>query len=221
MNSTKKVLLAGASGLVGQHLLRLLSSDSGIAEVRALTRRPLTGLGSAAEAGRVQSVVADFERLEEWKPAFAVDAVCCALGTTIRSAGSQQAFRRVDFDYPLQIARLARAQGARHFLLVSAAGADARSRIFYNRVKGELEQALGALGYPSLTIAQPSLLLGDRSEHRAGEEWGKRLAWLIPAPWKPVQAAQVAAGLVQALHNPASGVAVLDNRSLRAMSVAA
>ena len=158
----------------------------------------------------------DFDRLHEHPDWFQVDKVFCALGTTIRQAGSQEAFRRVDYEYPLAIAKAARARGASHFLLVSAHGASARSRVFYNRVKGELEEAVQALGYPSLTIARPSLLLGNRKEPRFGEELAKRLGWLAPPSWRPVHASQVASALVAAAHTNAPGVRILENTFLRA-----
>ncbi|SNS18005.1 Uncharacterized conserved protein YbjT, contains NAD(P)-binding and DUF2867 domains [Noviherbaspirillum humi] len=211
-DTAKIVLLAGATGLIGSHCLRLLAEDPGVREVRALTRRPLKNL---AGGGKVRACMVDFDHLDRHAGEFDADAVICALGTTLRAAGSRPAFRRVDHDYPLALARAARARGARHFLLVSAAGADPRSMIFYNRVKGELEQALRALDFPSLTIVRPSLLLGERSEHRPGEEWAKRFGWLLPSPWKPIEAAAVAAALVRAMHAAAPGVAILENRALR------
>ncbi len=139
-------LLAGATGLVGRECLRLLARDERVAEVRALVRRalPADGLGP-----RVRECRTEFDQLGRHPDWFQVDRVFCALGTTIRQAGSQEAFRRVDYEYPLAIAKAARARGASHFLLVSALGANARSSVFYNRVKGELEDAVRALGYPS------------------------------------------------------------------------
>jgi uncharacterized protein YbjT (DUF2867 family) len=164
----------------------------------------------------VRECRAEFDRLADHPEWFQVDKVFCALGTTIRQAGSQEAFRRVDYAYPLAIAKAARSRGARHFLLVSALGADARSSVFYNRVKGELEQAVQALGYPSLTIARPSMLVGDRKEPRFGEEVAKRIGWLLPPRWRPVRASQVAAALVNAAHENAPGVQILENAALRA-----
>ncbi len=115
----------------------------------------------------------------------------------------------------LAVAKIARAQGARHFLFVSALGADSRSMFFYNRIKGELEEAILALGYPSVTIARPSLLLGERHERRFGEELAKRFAWLMPSPWAAVRASDVAAALVQAAHEDRPGVRILENKLLR------
>jgi uncharacterized protein YbjT (DUF2867 family) len=205
-------LVLGATGLVGREILHLLADDETITEVRALVRRPLP-----AEDKRpgVQECIVDFDRLQARPEWFTADLVFSALGTTIGKAGSQEAFRRVDLEYPLAVAKAARAAGARHFLFVSALGADARSRFFYNRIKGELEEAILTLGYPSVTIARPSLLLGERNEHRFGEELAKRFAWLTPSPWRPVLASQVAAALVRAAREASPGIRVLENRQLR------
>jgi uncharacterized protein YbjT (DUF2867 family) len=211
-NVSRRVLLAGATGLVGSHCLELLLDDPSVESVTALLRRPLPGAGVGA---RLRAEVVDFDHLDAHADLFAVDQVFSALGTTIGKAGSQAGFRRVDFDAPLAIARLARAHGARHFLLVSALGADPRSRIFYNRVKGELEEAVAALDFRSFTFARPSLLLGDRQDRRLGEEIGKRFELLFPAKFRGVHARQVAAALVRAACDDAPGRRVIENRELR------
>ena len=212
-SSAKRIaLLAGATGLVGREILHLLSRDPMIAEVRALVRHPLPEKDKGAQ---VRECITDFEELQEHPNWFTTDLVFSALGATIAKAGSQATFRKVDYEYPLVIAKLARARGARHFLLVSALGADPRSRFFYNRVKGELEKAVLALGYSSVTIARPSLLLGDRREHRFGEELAKRVSWVLPPPWRGVQASQVASALVHAAHEEKPGVEILDNSRIR------
>lgn len=200
------MLLAGATGLVGSEVMRLLLADPTVSRVVALTRRPLPD-----ESPRLEARVVDFDALEASRDAFAVDQVICALGTTIRQAGSQQAFRRVDHDYPVAIAKLALEGGARHYLLVSALGANADSRVFYNRVKGEVEQALRAMPFRSLTIARPSLLLGDRAERRFGEEVGKRIGWLLPKRFRPVNARDVAAAVVTAARDDEVGVHVIES----------
>jgi uncharacterized protein YbjT (DUF2867 family) len=212
-DAPRVALVAGGTGLVGRELLRLLSADPRVAEIRALARRPLI----LRQDSKVRACLADFNRLDTHPDWFrGVDAAFCALGTTIKAAGSQAAFRRVDFDYPLAVARAARDAGVSHFLLVSALGASARSRVFYNRVKGELEDALREMRFPSLTIARPSLLLGDREQPRPGEELGKKIGWLVPARWRPVEASSVAAALVQAARRRAPGAEVLENPALRA-----
>lgn len=208
----RSALVAGATGLVGRDIVRALTADGGVSEIRVLVRR---AFDRPVRDPKVREIVADFEGLGAQRDGFRVDQVFCALGSTIRNAGSQDAFRHVDFDYPFEIARLAHREGARHFLLVSAVGASARSRLFYNRVKGELEEAIGAVGFASVTIARPSLLLGDRDEPRLGEQVMKRVAFLLPSPWKPVQARQVASALVAAARRERPGLEILDNVALR------
>lgn len=231
--SSVSVLLAGATGLVGQQALRQLLADPWVKEVRALVRREMTpaellgGDVSQAPASaplgldKLRVCVANFERLETRIDWFEVDWVFCALGTTIRQAGSQAVFRQVDFDYPLQIAQLAKAQGAKRFMLVSALGASARSRVFYNRVKGELEDALRAMGFEHLAVARPSLLAGERHEFRLGEKVGLMFGGLMPERYKPVHARQVAAGLIASAKgaeaDSGSACRVIDNISLRCM----
>lgn len=205
-------LVAGGTGLVGREILRLLAKDTAFAEVKTLVRRPLP---KQEKFGQVRELVTDFGDLQRHPDWFTVDMVFSALGTTIGKAKSQEAFRQVDYNYPLAIAKLARAGGARHFLFVSALGANAQSPFFYNRVKGELEEAILSLGFPSVTIARPSLLLGDRQERRFGEELAKRFAWLLPSPWAGVKAIQVAAALVHSARKNWPGVRILENRELR------
>ena len=208
----RRVLLVGATGLVGGGCLALLAADKTVASVTAPVRRvPKASSGYGPE---VHFVKVDFERLEAQPALFSVDQVVCALGTTIKQAGSRVAFRRVDFDYPLAIARLAREAGARHFLLVSALGADPKSAVFYSRVKGELEQAILALDYPAVTIVRPSLLLGDRREFRLGEEIAKRFAWATPRKYRPVAARAVAAALVAAAREDRAGRRIIESEQI-------
>lgn len=206
------VLLAGATGLVGRELMRLLALDDGIREVRALVRRPLP---MDFMNPKIKQYQADFDRLRDHPEWFNVDKVFSALGATIRQVKSEEAFRKVDYEYPLLIAQLARSRGARHFLFVSALGADSRSFFFYPRVKGELEDAIQDLGYPSVTIARPSMLMGDRHPPRFSEEILKPFGPLFPPWWRPVKATQVAAALVQASRSDTPGVQILQNRQLR------
>lgn len=213
---TAVALVAGATGLVGRALVRQLADSGGWDAVRALVRHALP----AELAGpRVTAIQVDYDHLEPPPAWAAADHIFCALGTTMRQAGSREAFRRVDFDYPVALARAARALGARHFLLVSAVGASARSRVFYNRIKGEVEDAISALGFRSVTIARPSLLLGRRAEPRPGEQVGKVLGLLLPPRWRPVLAARVAGALVNAAKADQPGVRILENRELRATRV--
>lgn len=193
--------------------MRLLAADRAWGEVRALVRRPLPPELSAPKIVQVQ---VDYERLDQAVEWAAVQHVFCALGTTMRQAGSAEAFRRVDFDYPVRLARAALARGARHVLLVTAIGAAQNSRFFYNRVKGDVEAAITALGFRSVTIARPSLLLGRRQKARLGERLGKVLGLLSPPRWRPVHATQVARALVEAARRDLPGVHIMENQELRA-----
>lgn len=205
-------IVAGATGLVGQALVRQLAAEGTWREVRALVRRALSpGLSGPT----VVPVQVDYERLDPPPPWAEADHVFCALGTTMRQAGSEAAFRRVDLDYPVALARAARSRGARHFLLVSAVGASPTSRVFYNRVKGEVEAAICRAGFQSVTIARPSLLLGQRGERRLAEQVGRALGILAPPRWRPVAATLVARALVGAAKRDLPGVQVLENRDLR------
>lgn len=194
-----KVMLLGATGLTGRQVLRGLLAAPEITAVVTPVRTP-----PALTHPKLESPLVDFEQLSRRPELFRVDAVICCLGTTIRKAGSQAAFRRVDHDYPLLAAQLARAAGARHFLLLSALGARADAPFFYSRVKGELENALKALGFDGLFIYQPGLLLGERDEFRLGEAVaGRLMPMLNPAlagllsPYKAIGVETVARAMVQ------------------------
>lgn len=159
-----RVLLLGATGLIGRHCLSCLLNNPQVSEVIAPTRRSLQLKDTA-----LHNVLVDFDRLDEYPELFEVDAILCCLGTTIKQAGSRERFRQVDYQYCMDAAELGRAHSAKSFSLVSAIGASVRSAVFYSRVKGQLEAHLKELEYPSLSIFRPSLLLGDRQETRLGE----------------------------------------------------
>ena len=194
--ATRTVALAGATGLVGRAILEGLLADASVTAVHALGRRE-----PEVAHPKLTPHVVDFEALPPLPP---IDEVYLALGTTIKAAGSQAAFRAVDFDANLSVARAALAAGARHAGLVSAMGADAKSRVFYNRVKGELEEALAQLPFEGLVIARPSLLAGDRGALgqpvRTAEKVvlavSRLLGPLVPANYRPVSAARVARALL-------------------------
>lgn len=211
-------MVLGATGLVGRECLRLLLDDPSVARVIAVVRRSLPDPPSSP---KLHVEIVDFDRLAEYGELFRVDQIFCALGTTIKRAGSQEAFRRVDLDYPLAAAHLGVKYGARHFLLVSAIGASAQSRIFYNRIKGELEDALRTLPYPSVTIVRPSLLVGERSEFRLVEQIGKRLGWLAPAKYKPVSATRVAEALVSVARDDQPGMRIIESKEISRAAIVA
>jgi uncharacterized protein YbjT (DUF2867 family) len=210
----KTAWIAGGSGLVGSQLLSLLLEDTELESVVSLGRRRL----ELASPKLVQRVV-DFATLDVAGIA-APEVAFCALGTTIGKAGSQQAFRAVDHDAVMAFARAARAAGARCFVLVSSLGANARSRVFYNRVKGETELDLRALGFASLLNAQPSLLLGDRVESRPAERAmivASRFmgAALKPFAARPIEAQVVAKALRVMAREPAPGSRVYSSAELQ------
>ena len=212
----RRALLAGATGLVGRAMLPLLRR--GHASVELLLRRAAPELGADSH---VHPHVVDFARLDGQVPT--VDDVFIALGTTIAVAGSEAAIRAVDFDAVLATARAARAAGATRLALVSALGADASSRVFSNRGMGETEAAVRELGFASVTIARPSLLLGDREAlgqpARRMETLAMRvsrpLALLMPRAVRPIAAADVAAALVAATARGEPGVKVLDSGDMQ------
>lgn len=207
----KGALVVGATGLVGRECIRQLVAQPAFARVVVLARRALP---ADSQHPRLQTVLAEFDRLESQPDAFRVSHVFCALGTTIKQAGSRERFRQVDYGYPLRVAELAREAGARHYLLVSSVGANPRSRAFYPRVKGELEQAIITLGFPSVTIIRPSLLLGNRDEFRLGEAIAKGLAWTFPPKYRAVPVRDVARALVEAAVEDGPGVRVIENRDI-------
>ena len=207
------MLLLGATGLVGGELLPLLLAEDSIRRVVVVARRT-TGVQHA----KLEEHLFDLAKMDEHADAFAdVDVIFCALGTTIRVAGSEERFRFVDHDLPLMAARLGLAKGARHYLLVSSLGADRTSRIFYNRVKGEVEDDLSQLPYRAITIARPSFLLGRREELRLGERIVAALRFLFPARIKPIEARTVARVLLALSKQEDSGVRIVESRELRSL----
>ncbi|HEY0855521.1 MAG TPA: NAD(P)H-binding protein [Albitalea sp.] len=214
--SSRSVLIAGATGLVGRELLSLLLASPQVEAVHVLLRR-----AAALPADpRIHPHEVNFDALPALPP---VDDVLIALGTTIKAAGSQAAFRRVDFDAVVNTARAGRAAGASRLAVISALGADAGSRVFYNRVKGEMQDAVARLGYRSVLIAQPSLLVGDRGAlgqpHRPGEAWAMRLLEpvlrVVPRRIRPVEASAVARAVLATLGEDIEGLRVLSSAQMQ------
>jgi uncharacterized protein YbjT (DUF2867 family) len=211
MPDGSSALVIGATGLVGRECVRQLAAHPGFERVTALVRRALpSGLMTA----KVKTELVDFDRLDARPEVFQATHLFCALGTTIKQAGSEERFRQVDFSYPLRAAELALAAGVRHFLLVSSVDANPVARSFYLRVKGELEAAIEGLGFRSVTIVRPSLLLGDRNEFRLTEEVARRLSWAFPSKYRPVHARDVAAALVAAAAEDRPGVNLIENPAI-------
>lgn len=206
------IIILGATGLVGSQLLALALLDERIAIITAPTRRPLPA------HPKLRNPIIDYGRLPEadWWHA---DAVLCALGTTIKQAGSQSAFRTVDHDYVLAAAKQSKAAGCRIFVLNSSLGAAASSGNFYLKVKSDIENALAELDFESLTFIRPSLLDGGpRPERRYGEEiglwFGKRLNVLIPKRYRPISTQAVAKAMLDAALRPKSGLNIIESAAL-------
>jgi uncharacterized protein YbjT (DUF2867 family) len=198
-----KVLVAGASGLIGGHLLEKLLADPSVTHVTSVGRREL-----AVSHPKLTQAIADFAKLDVLP---AADVAFCCLGTTIKKAGSQKAFRAVDHDAVMSFAKAAKAGGARKFLVVTALGANAKSPVFYNRVKGEVERDLTGIGFDSLVVFRPSLLLGERKEKRPAEKIFVGLAPLLKPifvgplrNYRPIEAERVAAAISAKARSPRS-----------------
>jgi uncharacterized protein YbjT (DUF2867 family) len=203
-------LVVGATGLVGGHLLRILAADPHFDSVRVLARRPL----HQPPAG-VETVILPFDRLHDHASTLRADHVFCALGTTRKKAGSAERFRLVDLEYTRQIAALTRAQGARHFSLVSSVGANPRSPFLYTRTKGEAEAAVRAAGFPGGTILRPSVLGGHRAESRPMERLGQLLGRVAPPRWRTVDALDVARAAVRLAREESAGWRVVESEEIR------
>ncbi|PJI47328.1 MAG: nucleoside-diphosphate sugar epimerase [Pseudomonas sp.] len=202
------ILLAGATGLTGEHLLDRVLNEPTVKRVIAPARRKL------AEHPRLENPIGPLAELipHLLQP---VDTVFCCLGTTLKEAGSEEAFRSVDFDLPLALGERGLALGARHYIVVSALGADSKSSIFYSRTKGELEDALRQQGWQQLTIARPSLLLGQREEVRLAELLAAPFSRILPGKLHGIEAIALARALWRLALEPGKGVRIVESDELR------
>lgn len=210
MTTPRTALVAGYTGLVGRHLLAQLLAGGAYARIKTVGRR-----APPVDDARVEALVTGLENLAGMRERLAADDVFCCLGTTLRAAGSRAAFEQVDFDMVVDLACTAHAAGARRFFLVSALGASANSRVFYNRIKGRAEAAVRAVGYETLHIVRPSLLLGKRDEPRPGEDFAQKLlpalGRLLVGPlaaYRAVPAEEVARALVELAAREQPGVMI-------------
>lgn len=215
---SRTALLAGATGLVGSHVLEILLADETWSRVVTVGRRP-----TSLRHGKLEQRVLDLAAIEAQGDLPRADDVFCCLGTTIKQAGSQGAFRRVDHDFVVGLARAGLRIGATQFLLISAIGADPQSRVFYSRVKGDAEAAVRRLPYRAVQIFRPGLLLGNRSEFR----WGERIAMLAVPLLHPfllgglrryhsIHAGDVARAMVRIAHEAPRGPNVWEYDGMRA-----
>ena len=204
----QRILLAGATGLTGEHLLDRLLNEPTVECVLAPTRKPL------AEHPRLDNPIG---RLRTLLPQLSgdIDTAFCCLGSTLKEAGSQEAFRAIDHDLVLAFAERARELGARHLLVISSLGANPQSNLFYCRTKGEMEEALQAQDWPQLTIARPSQLLGPRMEIRPLERMTAPLSQLLPGKYRGIAACTLARALWRLALEDNDGVRIVESDELR------
>jgi uncharacterized protein YbjT (DUF2867 family) len=191
----KVALLAGTTGLIGSQLLDLLLQSSEYEKVIAISRKPLDKTHP-----KLNNLVCELNELQSHASELKADDVFCCLGTTMKNAKTKEAFRAVDFDAPLTLAKIAKKNGAKQYLIISALGAKKDSGIFYNKVKGEVEGAIAQVGFDSFHIFQPSLLTGPRKEQRTGEEaaqvFYKIFGFLIPKKYASIESIKLARAMV-------------------------
>ena len=187
----KTAIVAGASGLIGSELIQKLVNSDQYQIIYSLVRRK-----SGFVHAKISELIIDFDKMDQLKFEEPVDDVFCTLGTTMKQAGSREKFKKVDYEYVVALANLAKQAGASKFLVISSMGANPKSSVFYSQVKGMTEEALKNIGYNQLVILRPSLLIGERSETRVAERWSrffmKALNHLIPDNYKAIPAERVA-----------------------------
>ena len=215
----KIALIAGASGLVGSELLKSLIENDTYETIHILSRRSLK-----IKSLKIVEHIISFDELDNFEPITKIDHIFCTLGTTIKKAKSKENFRKVDYDYVLALGKKAKLWNADKFLMVSSLGANAKSAIFYNRVKGEIENALKHLEFPHLFIFRPSLLLGNRKEQRTGEKTAinvyKAIAPLFFGPfrkYKGIEASQVAKGMLNTALQNTDTFKILESDEIQAL----
>lgn len=215
----RTALLVGATGLTGGHCLDRLLNDDAYEKITVLTRRSLPQTHH-----KLEQHVVDFDNLNASAPMLRAHDVFCCLGTTIKTAGSKDAFRKVDLDYPSELARIASTNGSEQFLVISAVESNPRSRLFYGRVKGEMEQAVSALPFKGVYIFRPSLLVGERGEVRWAEALGIKLftalPFLLSGPLKklrPIEARAVASAMITVAKSAPGGKQIFTSDRIQAI----
>jgi uncharacterized protein YbjT (DUF2867 family) len=210
----KTALVAGSTGLIGSYLLEILLESERYDRVKAATRSDL-----AISHPKLVQIRIDYSKLESYTPELKADDVFCCLGTTMAKAKSKEKFREVDYEFPLKLANEASRHGAKQFLIVSALGADKKSSVYYNRVKGELEHSVSRLDFQAIHMFRPSLLLGPRAEKRPGEEAAKlfyKIFWfMLPDKYKAIHAKKVAKAMVHYAAVEQKGVFIHESREMQ------
>lgn len=214
MNQQTAVMI-GATGLVGSHLLEQLLSDDVFATVRVLVRKPIN-----IQHPKLQAEVVDFNNYEEYKNKLGTgDCIFCCIGTTNANVkGDKALYRKIDFDIPVNAARFGKEAGFQQYLIVTALGANSNSRIFYSRLKGEVEEVISTFGFNGLHIFRPSFILGNRKEQRSGESIFKRLfkaiSFMLPSNLKPIEASAIATAMIAAFKSGKMGVNLYNYKEM-------
>jgi uncharacterized protein YbjT (DUF2867 family) len=213
LHMKKTALLLGSTGLIGGYVLQLLLADEAFEKVISFVRKPLE-----IKHPKLEQQVVDFDNPQSYEHLVKGDVIFCCLGTTIKTAGSQSAFKKVDYEYPLHFAKAAKQNGVSHYLIISSIGATTNTSNFYLRTKGEVEQELKKLNVESLSILRPSMLLGDRKEFRLGESIGKVImnmfSFLFIGPfkkYKAIHAMKVAKTMVKRSKSANKGTQVIQS----------
>jgi len=216
----RHALVAGATGLIGNELLQILIRGRHYQKISVLSRREIE-----TSSKRVTTILTDYNKLSDDDIPDNVTDVFCCLGTTMKKAGSKEAFRMVDYSYPLKIAKIARQKGAQQYLLISVMGADAKSAIFYNQVKGKTEQAIAKLGYSAFHVFRPSLLMGDRDEQRTGEKIAQIIMGGISPvmigfleKYRPIEGTDVAAAMYRMAKKDLTGRYVFESDKIQVLA---
>jgi len=216
----KSAMVVGATGLVGSELLRILLESDYYRTVVSLSRK-----APDIEHPSLVKLIVDFDRVEEMEELISATDVYCCMGTTMKAAGSKENFHKVDFTYPFEVAKIALKNEAENFFLVTAMGAKKGSSIYYNRVKGEVEEAIKGLGFPGTHIFRPSLLLGDRRETRNGEQFAQKLGKSMPflfagplAKFRPIEAKDVAKGMFSLAQKNVKGINVVESEEIKKLA---
>ena len=206
----RTAILAGASGLIGRELVQKLIVSDDYRLIYIISRKK-SGLVNE----KIKEQVIDFDKISELKFDVPIDDVFCTLGTTMKQAGSRDNFKKVDFEYVVALANVGKKAGASKFLVISAMGADPKSSVFYNKVKGMTEEALTKVGFNQLVILRPSLLLGERSEIRIAERLSgffmKALNFLIPDNYKAIKAEKVAGYMLKNALKSTGSVSIIKS----------
>jgi uncharacterized protein YbjT (DUF2867 family) len=207
-----KILLAGGTGLVGSELIKVLTNNNKVDSVTLLVRKSSENLSE-----KVKEVVVDYDQIEKLDLK-SYEAVFCCLGTTVKKSKSKKAYLKVDYEYPLQLAKNCKRDGVRIYGIVTAMGADPNSIIFYNKTKGKVEEDIKSVGIDQLGIFRPSMLLGDRKEFRFGEKIAKIVMlgfdFMIPKKFKAIQAEAVALAMNNFLMSNHKGTQIMENQDM-------